>query len=191
MNRNNAHWLSMVYTQFKDKVYGYFLRKLNSPELSEDLTSLVFLEVTKNAHRFDETKSSESTWIYTITRNLCNRHLRDFYTRRNIEKKYDNLQIRTEKHTNHESAEIERLLAADTLTGALSRLNADKSRVITLFYYYGLNHQEIALRLGLTYTNVCVLKSRALRELRQILNGNTVENPQRESNIQPRQAIMA
>jgi hypothetical protein len=38
--------------------------------------------------RFDETKSSASTWIYTISLNLCNRHLRDFYTRRHIVKKY-------------------------------------------------------------------------------------------------------
>jgi RNA polymerase sigma-70 factor (ECF subfamily) len=175
MERNNENWLSELYVLFKDKVYGYFLGKLNSPELSEDLTSQVFLEVTKSADRFDETKSSVSTWIYTISRNLCNRHLRDFYTRRHIVKKYDDLQIQAGKDRNHENAEVERLIAADALADALSQLNADKSRIIILSYYHGLNPREIALRLGLSYTNVCVLKSRALRDLKKILDGRKVK----------------
>ncbi|MDR1468073.1 MAG: sigma-70 family RNA polymerase sigma factor [Spirochaetaceae bacterium] len=173
MNQNNANWLNGVYIRFKDKVYGYFLKKLNSPELSEDLTSHVFLEITKNIDRFDETKSSESTWIYTICRNLCNRHLRDFYNRRYIEKKYEDLQIQAGESKSRDNNEIERLIAADTLHGALLCLNTDKKHIIILSYYYGLNPREIALRLGLSYTNVCVLKSRALRELRKILNGNS------------------
>jgi RNA polymerase sigma-70 factor (ECF subfamily) len=169
-------WLSEVYTQFKDKVYGYFLRKLNSPELSEDLTSQVFLEAMKNADRFDKTKSSESTWIYAISRNLCNRHLRDFYTHRHIVKKYDIFRIQIGRNRYYENADVERFIAANTLSDALSRLNTDKSRIIILSYYDGLKPHEIARRLGLSYTNVCVLKSRALRELREILNGENIEN---------------
>ncbi|MDR2783392.1 MAG: sigma-70 family RNA polymerase sigma factor [Treponema sp.] len=159
-----------MYILFKDKVYSYFLKKINSPEQSEDLTSQVFVEVIKNADRFDETKSSMSTWIYTISRNLCNRYLRDFYTRRHIVKKYGDFQIQAGEDRNHENTEVERIIAADTLADALFQLNADKSCIIFLAYYYGLNPQEIALCLGLSYTNVCVLKSRALRDLRKILD---------------------
>jgi RNA polymerase sigma-70 factor (ECF subfamily) len=176
MDRNNENWLGEMYALFKNKVYGYFLKKLNSPEVSEDLTSQVFLEVTKNADRFDKTKSSESTWIYTISRNLCNRYLRDFYTRRHIAKKYDNLRIQAGRDREHESAEVERLITADTLADALSQLSADKRRIIIFSYYHGLNPGEIARRLGLSYANVCVLKSRALRELKKILNGDKTKS---------------
>ncbi|MDR2053629.1 MAG: RNA polymerase sigma factor [Treponema sp.] len=174
MNQDDEDWLGAVYVRFKDKIYGYFLKKLNSPELSEDLCSQVFLEIAKNAGRFDKTKSSESTWIYSISRNLCNRHLRDFYNRRDIIMKFSETLIQAEKDVSYENLETERLVAADALADALSRLDADKSRIIVLSYYHGLNPGEIALRLGLTYTNVCVLKSRALKELRKILNEEKV-----------------
>jgi RNA polymerase sigma-70 factor (ECF subfamily) len=170
MKQSNAIWLSEVYIRFKNKVYGYFLKRLNSPELSEDMTSQVFLEVAKNAGRFDRTKSSESTWIYTISRNLCNRHLRDFYIHRSIAEKYNIPRIQAGETKYYKNADIERLIVADALAEALSRLDADKNRIIILSYYHGLNPREIAGRLGLSYTNVCVLKSRALRELRRILD---------------------
>jgi RNA polymerase sigma-70 factor (ECF subfamily) len=175
MNQNNEEWLGSVYAQFKDKIYGYLLKKLNSPEMAEDLCSQVFLEIAKNADRFDKTKSSESTWIYSISRNLCNRSLRDFYKRRNIMMKFSSTLAQEEREVSYESLETERLIAADTLADALSRLDVDKSRVIVLSYYHGLHPKEIAARLGLTYTNVCVLKSRALKELRKILNDEEIK----------------
>jgi RNA polymerase sigma-70 factor (ECF subfamily) len=176
MEQKNEIWVGKLYTRFKDKVYGYFLKRLNSPELSEDLTSQVFLEVAKNAVRFDKTKSSESTWIYTISRNLCNRYLRDFYAHRHIAKKYNIARIQYGESRNYENTDVDRLIAANSLADALSRLNNDKNRIIVLSYYHGLNPREIAGRLGLSYTNVCVLKSRALRELRKILDEEKIAN---------------
>ncbi|MDR0410278.1 MAG: sigma-70 family RNA polymerase sigma factor [Spirochaetaceae bacterium] len=175
MNQNNGDWLDAVYVRFKDKIYGYFLKKLNYPEAAEDLCSQVFLEIAKNIGRFDKTKSSESTWIYSICRNLCNRRLRDFYKRRNIIMNSSSTLVHDEREVSYESLETERIIAADILADALSRLDTDKSRVIVLSYYHGLNPKEIADRLGLTYTNVCVLKSRALKELRKILNDEEIK----------------
>jgi RNA polymerase sigma-70 factor (ECF subfamily) len=176
MNQNNEDWLGAVYVRFKDKIYGYFLKKLKSPEVSEDLCSQVFLEIVKSAGRFDKTKSSESTWIYSISRNLCNRYLRDFYKRRDIIMKFRETLTQTEKDVSYENLETERFIAADALVDALSRLDSNKSRIIVFSYYHGLNSREIALRLGLSYTNICVLKSRALKELRKILNDEKIKS---------------
>jgi RNA polymerase sigma-70 factor (ECF subfamily) len=152
--------------QYKDKVYGYFFKKLNFREEVEDMVSQVFLEVTRCAERFDRTRASESTWIYTICRNLGNRYLRDKYAHeKNI---IDDPDI--EERYNHEAGEIERFILSDTLADSLSQLTRDKQRIIILSFYYEFSPQEIADRLKLTYTNVCVLKSRALKELAEKLD---------------------
>jgi RNA polymerase sigma-70 factor (ECF subfamily) len=168
MNQHNADWISKMYSLFKDKVYGYFFKRLHSLEQANDLTSQVFLEVARCADRFDNTKSSESTWIYTISRNICNRYFRDTTTHKSIVKKYGNPENRSEG--DYEASEIERFIQADTLKRALSQLSEHKRRIIILSYYHGLNPQDIAERLKLSYTNVCAIKSRALKELRKFLN---------------------
>jgi RNA polymerase sigma-70 factor (ECF subfamily) len=175
MNQHNTDWISKMYSLFKDKVYHYFLKRLHSREQAQDLTSQVFWEVARYADRFDNRKSSESTWIYTISRNICNRYFRDNATHEAIIKKYGNLVDRSGK--DYEASEIERFIQGDTLEKALSQLSEHKRRIIILSYYHGLNPQDIAERLGLSYANVCTIKSRSLKELRKLLNAE--KNPPR------------
>jgi RNA polymerase sigma-70 factor (ECF subfamily) len=166
MIKNKDSWLHKIYMQYRDKVAGYFLKKLNSREEVEDMVSQVFLEVTRCAERFDRNKASESTWIYAICRNLGNRYLRDKYTHeKNIIEVPD-----IEEQYNHEAGEIERYILSDSLASSLSQLGQDKRRIIILSFYYGFSPQEIADRLKLSYTNVCVLKSRALKELGKMID---------------------
>jgi RNA polymerase sigma-70 factor (ECF subfamily) len=155
-------WLQDMYLQYGDKVYGYFFKKLQSSEEAEDLSSQVFLELTRHADRFDRVRASESTWIYIICRNLCNRHLRNKYTRHRIIKKY----IHVREAPVPDPREIERLVLKDALADNLSKLNDEKRRILILSYYDGLSNREIASRLKITYTNVCVQKNRALKELK-------------------------
>ena len=58
-----------VYTEYKEKVMRYMLKKVQNPHDAEDLTSEVFLKVFKSIESFDENKASISTWIYTVARN--------------------------------------------------------------------------------------------------------------------------
>jgi RNA polymerase sigma-70 factor (ECF subfamily) len=138
---------------------------LNSREEAEDLVSKVFLEVTRCVDSFDKNKASESTWIYTICRNLLNRYLRDGYTHRRI------IPIAAEDPEDYgaEAEEIERYIQADELASGLAQLSEDKRNIVILSFYHGLAPGEIAERLGLSYTNICVLKSRALKELKATL----------------------
>jgi RNA polymerase sigma factor (sigma-70 family) len=155
-------WLREVYTQYKNKVNAYFSGKLNSREEAEDLTSRVFTEVTRCADRFDAAKASESTWIYAICRNLCNRHLRDASSHKKI------LNINTsQEEIPCEARDIERYIQSDFLEKLLSGLTEDKRNIIILSYYYELSPREIAAKLELSYTNVCAIKSRALKELKE------------------------
>jgi RNA polymerase sigma-70 factor (ECF subfamily) len=156
-------WLDQLYRLNRDRVFAYIRKKLNSSEDAEDLLSQVFLEAARCADRFDPKKASEVTWLFTIARNLLNRRLRDFYTRRKIVK----FEPIGDMDYADEAAEIDDFIRTDELAAALGALDETRRHIIILSFYRGLSPAEIAEKTGLSYVNVCTLKSRALVELRK------------------------
>ncbi|GHV45803.1 specialized sigma subunit of RNA polymerase [Spirochaetia bacterium] len=167
----NDPWLDDLYRRYKDQVFGFIRRKINSQSDAEDLCSQVFLEATRCADKFDPERASESTWLFTIARNLLNRRLRDHYTRQRIVR-FEPLgdQDYASDPWSTESEEVEAFVQSDELAGALETLDEGKRNIILLSFYYGLGPKEIAEKLKLSYSNVCTLKSRALDELRGVLS---------------------
>jgi RNA polymerase sigma-70 factor (ECF subfamily) len=168
---NNAPWLDDLYRRYRDQVFRYIRRKINSQSDAEDLCSQVFLEATRCAEKFDPEKASESTWLFTIARNLLNRRLRDQYTRRRIVR-FEPIgdQDYAADPWSDESAEVDAFVRSDELAGAFERLDEGKRNIILLSFYYGLGPKEIAEKLKMSYSNVCTMKSRALDELRGFLS---------------------
>ncbi len=56
-------------------VYTFVLRQLRDRNLSEDVTQQVFMRLVQRAGEFKHA-ARFSTWLYSITRNLCVDHLR-------------------------------------------------------------------------------------------------------------------
>jgi RNA polymerase sigma-70 factor (ECF subfamily) len=155
-------WLAEVYREYHDKVLGYCHKKFSAQEDAEEMCAEVFAEAVRAAGRYDPARASPSTWIYAITRNLVNRRLRDRYRRRETPLDTDEIA--------QDAGDLERFVARDSLAGALKALSRDKRNVVMLSFYYGYSPREIAERLGLSYSNVCALKSRALSELEKALS---------------------
>ncbi|GHV91015.1 specialized sigma subunit of RNA polymerase [Spirochaetia bacterium] len=162
---NREPWLDGLYRRYKDQVFGYIRRKLNSQSDAEDLCSQVFLEAARCAEKFDPERASESTWLFTIARNLLNRRLRDHYTRQRIVR----FEPIGDQDYADESEDVEAFIRSDELAGALAALDETKRNIVLLIFYSGLSPKETAEKLKLSYSNVCTIKSRALDDLRQIL----------------------
>lgn len=56
-------------------LYNFALRQVRTPQLAEDIVQEAFVRVVHNAVDFKH-EARFTTWIYTITRNLCIDHLR-------------------------------------------------------------------------------------------------------------------
>ncbi|MDR3325001.1 MAG: sigma-70 family RNA polymerase sigma factor [Spirochaetaceae bacterium] len=163
MDKNEL--VERLYRGQRDKVFRYLYKKLNSREEAEDMTANVFVEVSRSADKFDPAKAAESTWLFSICRNLLNRRLRDYYTHKRI---YDaNLCPREEDAC--QADDIDDFIQRDCLFDALALLPETQRDIIILRYYKGLSPAEIAERLGLSYSNVCVRTNRALAKLREAL----------------------
>jgi len=170
MIEDQKEWLDRMFGRYHNKVIGYFLKKIRSREEAEDLASSVFVEMSRSAGRFDPKRACESTWIYAICRNLLNRHLRDSYTHARILPIDRSVSVEdVDPCSNETGIEIERIVTADALAGALSRLHQEERDILIFSFYHGLKPQEIATRMGLSYGNVCVKKTRALRALEAAL----------------------
>jgi RNA polymerase sigma-70 factor, ECF subfamily len=56
-------------------LYNFALRQIRSPSVAEDIVQEAFVRVVNNARDFKH-EARFTTWVYTITRNLCIDHLR-------------------------------------------------------------------------------------------------------------------
>lgn len=152
---------AQLYVEYSDKVLRYIRGKVNNEHLAEDLCSDVFLKVYENLDRFDETKSSLSTWIFTITRNT----LVDYYrTRRVFEEVPETLEDGSSVEDDVCREEMLELLA-----DAMEKLEERERDLIILRYYKGLNLRQIAERMDVSYAYVKIIQNKALGKLREFL----------------------
>ncbi len=147
-----------IYTDFHDKVQAYVNSKVCNYDLSEDITSDIFLKIYEKLDTFDETKSSISTWIFTITRNT----LTDYYRTRKVfsevpEDLADDSSIDDELCTNE---------MLETLADALEDLDERERDLIILKYYKGMTLTEIAERMDISYSYVKILHNKALSTMK-------------------------
>lgn len=146
-----------LYREFYPKVLGYVRAKVN-PSDAEDVTANVFVKVYANLERFDEQRSSLSTWIYTITHNTVIDHW----------KRQERAPLSLEEHLEYLSEETPGMDdALDALSEAMEKLTGVQRDVVILHYYFGLQHGEIARKLRLTPANTRKICSLALAVLRK------------------------
>ena len=67
--RSTRETFAELYEEFLPRVFRYIRYRVNSLEVTEDLTSGVFEKALTNFSKYSSDKSSFSTWIFTIARN--------------------------------------------------------------------------------------------------------------------------
>ena len=151
-----------IYTQYRDKVFGYVRNHVNSPEDAEDITSDIFVKIYSKLDTYDESKASLSTWIYSMTSNT----VIDFYRTNHVHSEIpedlsDEGSTIEDEVLNNESLEL--------LADALSRLPQELMDIIVLRYYKGLTLQDIAVKMNLSYGVAKLRHREALGKLREML----------------------
>jgi len=69
-------WFEKIYKYFMPKIYRFFYIKTLNKQLSEDLTSEVFIRVYKNFKKFHLNVNTFQAWIYRIAKNILIDHFR-------------------------------------------------------------------------------------------------------------------
>ncbi len=148
-------FLESIYAEYFPKVTGYVRSHVENPHDREDVVSDVFLKVYARLDRYDGSRASLSTWIYTITKNT----VIDYYK----SKKH------TEPLTELPAEEYELDRDIEALTVALARLDGRERDLILLHYYSGYTLKCIAEMMDISYIYAKVIHKKALGELAEFM----------------------
>ena len=159
---NNANVMEKIYLEYKEKVFRYVRGRVRNLADAEDITSEIFFKVQTSLDSYDEAKATLSTWIYTITHNAVCNYYRDESKRALI--LYENALY--SDSDDGMMAEIENEILKESLAKALETLTEREQDIIVLYYYHEIPLQEIAVKMGITYTNAKFIKHNAIAKLK-------------------------
>ena len=160
-----------IYTEYKDKVAGYVYNHINNYSEADDLVSDIFLKVYENLDRFDPSKASLSTWIYTITSRTVTDYYRTSRTYTEIPSENGEEGIMPDALVDSRGLDEDMLQEEqlDSLADALEQLSERERDLIILHYYKGLTLKEVADRMNMSYANVKIIHKKALDRMRGVM----------------------
>ncbi len=148
-------------------VWSLVRRMCRNPIDAEDAAQEIFIDVWRNAARFDSAAGSEATFIATIAR----RRLIDRNRRKAREIKAASIDDAMLVPAPERDDTLERGEEAARVRAQLERLRPVERQVLELATYQGLSHAEIAEATKLPLGTVKTHARRGLQRLRALLEG--------------------
>jgi len=156
-------------------VWSIARKMLRNPDDAEDAVQEIFVDVWKNAGRFDETKSSETTFIAMIARRRLIDKIR-YSTRRISADSLDDVLL--EPFTRADKI-MQVSLEAQQAAEAMRTLRPEQQQVLRLSIVQGMSHQEISEATGMPLGTVKTHARRGILQVREYLglggNGRSQE----------------
>ena len=159
---NKTDVMEKIYLEYREKVFRYVRGKVASTADAEDVTSEIFLKVLSSLNSYDEEKSTLSTWIYTITHNTVCNYYRE-RSKRALSLDENALCSDTDDGV---MSEMENEILKENLAIALETLTEREQDIIVLYYYHEIPFRDIAVKMGITYTNAKFIKHQAISKLK-------------------------
>jgi RNA polymerase sigma-70 factor (ECF subfamily) len=131
-----------LYDQVAPRVLGLVKRLLVDHAQSEEVTQEIFLEIWQTATRYEAGRGGASTWIMTMAHRRAVDRIRSSQAGRDRDTKigirdlavaYDHVAETVEVRIEHERVEK-----------AMSRLTQLQRQAVSLAYYGGYSHSEVA-----------------------------------------------
>ncbi|MBN9239940.1 MAG: RNA polymerase subunit sigma [Micrococcales bacterium 70-64] len=137
---------SDLYDETAPRVFGLVKRLLRDHAQSEEVTQEVFLEIWQTATRFDPNKGGATTWILTMAHRRAVDRVRSSQSSRDRDTRVG---IRDHKVDYDQVSEtIEVRLEHERVEKAMSRLTELQRQAVSLAYYGGYSHSEVAAMLS-------------------------------------------
>ena len=163
--------MQALFARHRTSVYRWLLRFVSNETLAEDLLSEVFLDVWRQAARF-EYRSSVSTWLLSIARHKAlsaGRHR----TEAELDEK---IEATVADPADDPEVALQEKNRDELLRRALTRLSPEHRQVIDLVYYHEKSVDEVAQIIDVPPATVKTRMFYARKKLAELVNGD-VEVP--------------
>ncbi|MDQ1597148.1 MAG: polymerase sigma-70 factor, subfamily [Microbacteriaceae bacterium] len=156
-----------LYDQISPRVFGLIRRLLVDHAQSEEVTQEVFLEIWQSATRYQPSRGGATTWILTMAHRRAVDRIRSSQSGRDRDVKigirdyvaeYDNV-----------AETVETTIENERVKEALSQLTELQRQAVTLAYYGGYSHSEVAAMLSVPIGTVKTRLRDAMIRLRDEL----------------------
>jgi RNA polymerase sigma-70 factor, ECF subfamily len=163
----NQHAFSMLTYKWQKPLFNFCLRFIGDHDTAKDILQMVFLKIYQKLPTL-ENHSKFSSWVYSITRNLCFDEIK--------RKKFESLEEETINIKDNETYEqdLASKEVTEVLKSALQKIPEDQREVIVLKTYQDLKFIEIAEILGISINTV---KSRMYHGLKALKPYVEILNP--------------
>jgi RNA polymerase sigma-70 factor (ECF subfamily) len=155
-----------LYDELAPLVYGITKRVMHDGSYAEEVTQEVFLEIWRQAPRFDGSRGSVRAWAATIARRRAVDRVRSEQAHRDRHRA--DAAVGDPPPPPTDEIALDRDLR-ERAAAALDLLSAPQREVLELAYFGGFTHVEIADRLGIALGTAKTRVRDGLIRLRQVM----------------------
>jgi RNA polymerase sigma-70 factor (ECF subfamily) len=162
--------MQVLFARHHVRVYRFVLRLVRDESTAEDLISEVFLDVWRQAGRF-EGRSAVSTWLLAIARFKALSALR----RRPDEELDDETADAIEDTSDTPEVALEKKEKSAVIRKCLEKLSAEHREIIDLVYYHEKSVEEVAEIVGIPENTVKTRMFYARKRLAELLKAAGID----------------
>jgi RNA polymerase sigma-70 factor, ECF subfamily len=162
--------MQVLFARHHVRVYRFVLRLVRDESVAEDLISEVFLDVWRQAGRF-EGRSQVSTWLLAIARFKALSALR----RRPDEELDDETAEAIEDPSDDPEVSLDKKDKSAAIRKCLEKLSAEHREIIDLVYYHEKSVEEVAQIVGIPENTVKTRMFYARKRLAELLKAAGIE----------------
>ncbi|WP_026311388.1 ECF RNA polymerase sigma factor SigK [Parafrankia elaeagni] len=143
--RGDSHAFAAVYDQLAPRVFGLVRRVVRDPSQAEEVTQEVFVEVWRQANRFDPARGSAAGWVCTLAHRRAVDRVRSAQAATERERRVASAAPR-DGWTGYDEVveQVELRLEYERLDRCLDGLTNLQRESISLAYYSGYTYREVA-----------------------------------------------
>ena len=157
-----------LYAATVNRAWSVAVRIVRQPEAAEEVVEDCFWQVWREAERFDATRGRVLTWVLTI----CRSRALDYLRRKDIAEPMADIETLRSSELADEHDPLDILSATERASAvhrALDQLKPRERQIISLAFFRGLTHQEIADASAMPIGTVKTWLHRARAEMAEFL----------------------
>lgn len=145
--RGDRDAFAELYDAMSARVYGLVLRVVRDPAQSEEVAQEAFLDIWRQAARFDPARGSAPAWILTIAHRKAVDRVRSAEASGRRETSYEQQNHAVDHDVTADAAHAS--IDAKRVRSALAELTDIQREALELAYFGGYTHTEVASMLDL------------------------------------------
>jgi RNA polymerase sigma-70 factor, ECF subfamily len=159
VNGNQEQYCVLV-DRYKNDVYRHCFFIVHDEDIAEDMAQEAFIKAYLYLRRFDPTKASFKTWLFTIATRECLSHLR----------RHQPLHLEEDDLIPSTLAPTDQLAKDSELYTAVMNLEPKYRTVISLYYWHNYPYVDIAKAMDAPVGSVRGWLHRAKQQLKEALS---------------------